>query len=274
MSAIEGNTSKIRKILTNFISNEIERIGMEKGVLGVSGGIDSALAAFLAAEALGAENVLGLLMPYRESSEESVSDARLVVDKTGIRHEELDITAMADAFFERYASDADQVRRGNVLARMRMIALFDRSKKENGLVIGTSNKTELLLGYGTLYGDLASGINPLGDVYKTQVRELARQVGVPDRIIEKAPSADLWPDQTDEKDLGFSYEEVDKLLYLLVDMRYDRRALIEEGFDPHFVDHVYRLIQRTQYKRRLPLIAKISARTVDREFRYSRDWGV
>jgi len=247
---------------------------MENGVLGLSGGVDSSVVAYLAAEALGPEHVVALIMPYKTSSPESIADARLVAEETGIRSEEIDITEMADAFLDRFAQDADPVRRGNVMARMRMIALFDRSKRENGLVIGTSNKTELLLGYGTLYGDLAHGINPMGDLYKTQVKELARHIGVPERIVKKAPSADLWPDQTDEKDLGFTYDRVDKLLYLLVDMRYDRKSLVEEGFDEHFMDHVYRIIQRTQYKRRLPLIAKVSTRTVDREFRYSRDWGV
>lgn len=274
MESIASRSSNIRKILTNFISNEIHRIGMKSAVLGLSGGVDSSLVAYLAAEALGPEHVVGLVMPYRQSAPESLADANLVVSQLGIRTDEVDITPMADAYLERYASQASPLRRGNVLARMRMICLYDRSVVENGLVLGTSNKTELLLGYGTLYGDLASGINPLGDLYKTRVKELAKEVGVDERIVAKAPSADLWPDQTDEADLGFTYEDVDKLLYLLVDMRYDHKSLLEEGFDAAFIDHVYSIVQRTQYKRRLPLIAKVSGRTVDREFRYSRDWGV
>lgn len=274
MEDIAARSSKVRKILTNFIANEIRRVGMESAVVGLSGGVDSSLVAYLAAEALGPQHVFGLIMPYKSSAAESVADAKSVASKIGISVEEIDITPMADAYFDAYAADASPLRCGNVLARLRMICLFDRSAVHSGLVLGTSNKTELLLGYGTIHGDLASGINPLGDIYKTQVRDLARHVGVPDHIIAKAPSADLWPDQTDEGDLGFTYEEVDRLLYLLVDLRYDRKALIEEGFATDFVDHVYGLIQRTQYKRRLPLIAKVSGRTVDREFRYSRDWGV
>lgn len=271
MEDIASRSDKIRRILTSFIADEIQRVGMENAVLGLSGGIDSSLAAYLSAEALGPEHVLGVIMPYRDSSPESVADARLVTEKLGIRSEEIDITPIADVFFGDYAPQASRVRRGNVLARLRMVCLFDRSAAENALVVGTSNKTELFLGYGTVYGDLACGINPLGDLYKTQVRELAAQIGVPERIIAKAPSADLWPDQTDEDDLGFSYEDIDRLLYLLVDMRYDRKALLEEGFAPEFVDHVYRLVQRTQYKRRLPPIGKVSGRTVDGEFRSSRD---
>jgi len=274
MEGIATRSSSLHKILTSFIANEIHRIGMDSAVLGLSGGVDSSLVAYLAAEALGPEHVVGLIMPYKASSPESIADARLVAGELGIRTEEIDITPMADAYLESYAQGASPLRRGNVLARMRMTCLYDRSVAEKGLVLGTSNKTELLLGYGTIYGDLASAINPLGDLYKTQVKELAAQIGVPERIVAKAPSADLWPDQTDEADLGFTYEQIDKLLYLLVDLRYDHKSLLEEGFDQHFIDHVYSLIQHTQYKRRLPLIAKVSGRTVDREFRYSRDWGV
>lgn len=274
MEGLSTRSNKIRKILTNFIANEIRRVGMENAVVGLSGGVDSSLVAYLAAEALGPEHVVGLIMPYKSSSSESSADAQLVADALGIRVRRVDITPFADAYLDNCAADASQLRRGNVLARMRMICLFDRSADENALVLGTSNKTELLLGYGTIYGDLACGINPLGDLYKTQVKEMAAQMGVPERIIRKAPSADLWPDQTDEDDLGFTYDEVDRLLYLLVDMRYDRKTLLEEDFAPDFVDHVYGIIQRTQYKRRPPLIAKLSGRTVDREFRYSRDWGV
>jgi NAD+ synthase len=180
---------------------------------------------------------------------------------------------MVDAYFGMF-SDADQVRRGNKMARERMTVLFDHSARLGALVLGTSNKTELLLGYGTLHGDMASAINPLGDLYKTQVRQLSRHLGVPAPIIEKQPSADLWEGQTDEAELGFTYEEVDKVLCLLVDQRYELAELITERlFDEKFVRAVARRIQVSQYKRRLPVIAKISSRTIDRDFRYARDWG-
>jgi NAD+ synthase len=154
-----------------------------------------------------------------------------------------------------------------------MTILYDHSARWQALVLGTSNKTELLLGYGTLYGDMASAVNPLGDLYKTQVWALARFIGVPQPIVEKAPSADLWTGQTDEAELGFSYREVDELLYLMVDQRYSREELRAEGFAESFIDHVHRRIMNSQYKRRLPVIAKVSQRTIDRDFRYSRDWG-
>lgn len=266
--------SEIRTILTSFIADEVSRAGMDNVVLGLSGGIDSSLAAYLAVEALGPEHVLGLVLSYRTSSPESVADAKLVAQKLGIRSEEIDITPMADAFFRDYAPDSSRARRGNVLARLRMVCLFDRSARENGLVLGTSNKTEILLGYGTIHGDLACGINPLGDLYKTQVRELAALVGVPEAIIAKSPSADLWPDQTDEGDLGFTYEEIDKLLYHLGELRRDRTSLLEQGFEPDFIDHVCSLIRESQHKRRLPLIAKVSSGTLGDEFPLSREWGV
>lgn len=258
MEGMATPADAIRNILTGFIANEIAHAGKENAVVGLSGGVDSSLVAYLAAEALGPEHVLCLLMPYKTSSPESVQDARLVVDELGVRSKEVDVSQMADVYLEAHAVDASQVRKGNVLARMRMIVLFDNSAVENGLVLGTSNKTELLLGYGTIFGDIACGINPIGDLYKTQVRELAAQLGVPERIVVKTPTADLWPDQSDESELGFSYEEVDKLLHLLVDMRCDRKALLDEGFAGDFIDHVQSIVRRTEFKRRLPLIPKIS----------------
>jgi NAD+ synthase len=155
-----------------------------------------------------------------------------------------------------------------------MTILYDYSAKLRALVLGTSNKTELLLGYGTLYGDMASALNPLGDLYKTHVRGLARHLGVPAAIVEKAPSADLWAGQTDEAELGFTYEEVDRLLFHMVDLRYDTAALLAAGFDERFVRAVAERVRASQYKRRLPVIAKISRRTIDRDFRYPRDWGL
>ena len=159
------------------------------------------------------------------------------------------------------------------MARERMTILYDHSARWDALVAGTSNKTELLLGYGTLHGDMASALNPLGDLYKTQVWALGEAVGVPDVIVNKKPSADLWAGQTDEDELGFSYRAVDELLYLMVDQRYGRAELIDQGFEPEFVDDIARRIMTSQFKRRLPVIAKVSHRTIDRDFRYSRDWG-
>jgi NAD+ synthase len=262
----------VRRILTGFIDNEVRKAGFERVVVGVSGGVDSALSASLAAEALGPQNVWAILMPYRTSSPESVEHARLVVSTLGIHSLTVDITPMVDAYFASFP-DADHMRRGNKMARERMTILFDHSARLGGLVLGTSNKTELLLGYGTLYGDMASAINPLGDLYKTQVRQLARHIKVPTVIVEKQPSADLWAGQTDEAELGFTYEEVDKVLYLLVDQRCEVEDLVAQGFDEKFVRAVYHKVQASQYKRRLPVIAKVSARTIDRDFRYPRDWG-
>ncbi len=269
---IPTNPKLLRKILTAFIANEVHKVGMQRVVVGLSGGVDSSLSAFLAVEALGPKNVLGLKMPYKTSSRESLEHADLVIAATGMESLTVEITPQIDAYFARFP-DADHVRRGNKMARERMTILYDHSARWQALVLGTSNKTELLLGYGTLYGDMASALNPLGDLYKTQVWALAEEVGVPRPIIEKKPSADLWVGQTDEAELGFSYREVDGLLYLMVDLRYSREELIAEGFSESFIDQVYRRIMNSQYKRRLPIIAKVSQRTIDRDFRYARDWG-
>jgi NAD+ synthase len=210
-------------------------------------------------------------MPYRSSSAQSTEDAEKVVARLGARAETIDITPMVDAF-EEVAGRVDRLRLGNVMARARMTLLFDRSAHHEALVLGTSNKTELLLGYGTLHGDLASALNPLGDLYKTQVRSIAAELGVPESIRVKPPSADLWPDQSDEGELGFRYDEVDRLLALLIDERVSRETAIDKGFAPELVERVTRLIVRSQFKRRLPVIAKVSPRSVGWDFRYPRDW--
>ena len=272
MFQIPTNVGFLKPVLVSFIRNEVKKVGVERVVVGLSGGVDSSLSAMLAAEALGPNNVLAVLMPYRGSSAESRVHAELVVQKSGIESLVVDITPQIDAYFER-VPDADQKRRGNKMARERMTILYDHSARWNALVIGTSNKTELLLGYGTLYGDMASAINPLGDLYKTQVWALAENVGVPEVIIRKKPSADLWEGQTDEGELGFSYPEVDGLLYLMVDERYSREELVASDFSKSFVDEITRRIMSSQFKRRLPVIAKVSHRTIDRDFRYARDWG-
>lgn len=272
MVQIPTNATLLRKILVSFIHNEVEKVGVHRVVVGLSGGVDSSLSAMLAAEALGPEQVLGILMPYKSSSQESLAHGELVVRKSSINSLTIEITPQIDAYFERFP-DADQKRRGNKMARERMTILYDHSARWNALVLGTSNKTELLLGYGTLYGDMASAINPLGDLYKTQVWSLAEAIGVPEVIVQKKPSADLWTGQTDEGELGFSYREVDRLLYLMVDERYSRPELIAAGFSERFIDDVTLRIMNSQFKRRLPVIAKVSQRTIDRDFRYARDWG-
>ena len=272
MIQIPTNTILLRELLTGFIRNEVQKTGLTRAVVGLSGGVDSALSAMLAAEALGAKNVLAILMPYKSSHPDSLAHAEMIVQKSGMESLLVDISPQIDAYFERFP-DADSRRRGNKMARERMTILYDHSARWNGLVLGTSNKTELLLGYGTIYGDMASAINPLGDLYKTQVWALAEAIGVPEVIVAKVPSADLWVGQTDEGELGFTYREVDKLLYLMVDQRYTRPELFAAGFAERFVDDVAQRIMATQFKRRLPVIAKVSQRTIDHDFRYSRDWG-
>src|SRR5512137_2312231 len=195
------NTDLARTVLKTFLRDEIRKVGIEHAVIGLSGGIDSALSCYLAAMALGPENVLAVRMPYRTSSQDSLDHAQLVIDALGIHSETVEITDIVDPLIA-HTPDMTNLRRGNLMARARMIVLFDRSAAHRGLVIGTSNKTELLLGYGTLFGDMASALNPIGDLYKTQVRELAQAIGVPQPIVDKAPSADLWIGQTDEAEMG------------------------------------------------------------------------
>jgi NAD+ synthase len=273
MDGLIVNSRLLEDILTGFIREEVHKVGFSKAVIGLSGGVDSSLVAFLAAKALGADNLHAFILPYATSAPESEEHAQQVVELLGIHSTTIDITPMVDAYFGLFPA-ANNIRRGNKMARERMSILYDQSAAIGGLVLGTSNKTELLLGYGTLFGDMASALNPLGDIYKTQVWQLAEAVGVPRCIVEKAPSGDLWAGQTDERELGFSYRDVDLLLYYMVDERYSREELVAKGFSGVFVDLIRRKIQASQFKRRLPVIAKVSNRTIDRDFRYPRDWGV
>jgi NAD+ synthase len=270
---LEINAALVRSILLGFLRKEVRRVGYEKVVLGLSGGVDSSLVAALAAEALGSENVLALSMPYRLSNPQSLTDAQAVADAFEVRLRVIEITPQIDAYFERFPEASDD-RRGNKMARERMTILYDISFAEKALVVGTSNKTEMLLGYSTIFGDQASALNPIGDLYKSQVWQLAAHVGVPQQVITKPPSADLWEGQSDEQELGFTYAAVDRLLFNLVDRRYTAEDLVQMGHDRAFVDAVTRRVRVNQYKRRPPIIAKLSARTIDREFRYPRDWGV
>ena len=266
------NTDVAHQILVGFIKSEVTRVGYSRAVINLSGGLDSAISCVLAVNALGAENVFALRLPYRTSSKDSLEHAQLIIDKFKIQSETIDISDMVDPLIKRDPKISN-LRKGNIMARVRMIALYDQSEVFKGLPIGTSNKTEILLGYSTLWGDMASAINPIGDLYKTQARQLAWAIGVPAPIIDKPPSADLWEGQTDENELGFTYEEVDKLLYLLVDQRYSPQECIEEGFNEKFVNAVITRIRRNQFKRMMPPIAKLSNRTIGYDFLYLREWG-
>jgi NAD+ synthase len=263
--------SLVESILIAFIRNEIRKFGFKSVVLGLSGGIDSAVVCELAVRALGPEHVLALMMPYRTSSGESLEHARMMVDRLGIEAEVMPVTGVVDAFFAGM-EEASRLRRGNVMARARMLFLYDVSARDGRLVLGTSNKTELLLGYGTMFGDMASAVNPIGDLYKTQLRGLAWHLGIPAPLIEKSPSADLWEGQSDEEDLGFSYESVDRLLFMMLEERMERDAILAEGIEPAFYQRVRGMVVRSQYKRMMPVIAKLSGRTPGIDFRYARDW--
>jgi NAD+ synthase len=266
------NAELVAEILTRFIRIEIRRAGFQRVVVGLSGGIDSSVVTYLCAKALGPENVLAVTMPYKTSSEATRRDSRAVIERLGVKTIDVPITAQIDAYFAAFP-DVSQLRLANKCARERMTVLYDQSAAFGALVAGTSNKSELLLGYGTQFGDMASAINPIGDLYKTQLYQLAAQLGVPGEILKKIPTGDLWVGQTDEGELGFSYAEVDRLLVLLVDKRMRRQELLHAGFAPEFVDRVTEMIRRNHYKRRMPVIAKLSHRTMDRDFRYARDWG-
>jgi len=271
-SDLSVDTGRTRRILTGFIHSKVTQAGFSRAVVGLSGGIDSSLSGYLAAEALGPENVLAIRMPYETSSPESLEHAQLVIDKLGVNGLTLPISDMVDPLFERFPA-ADHIRRGNAMARTRMIVLYDQSQAFEGLVVGTGNKTEFLLGYTTLYGDAACAFNPLGDLFKTQVRQLARAMGVPEVIITKPPSADLWKDQTDEGELGFTYEQVDQLLYQLVDQGLSPHECIEAGFSEQFVKAVIKLIRRNYFKRVMPPIAKLSDHDLSEDFLSFGDWG-
>jgi NAD+ synthase len=271
-NSLSIDTGLVSKILTEFLLSEIGRAGFSRAVVNLSGGIDSAVSFALAAEALGPENVLAIRLPYKTSSADSLEHAQLLIDQFGSPSVTIPITQLVDPLIERDPMMPD-MRKGNIMARARMIVAYDQSETFKGLVVGTGNKTEILLGYTTLYGDSACALNPIGDLYKTQVRQLARALQIPESIIAKPPSADLWTGQTDEGELGFTYENVDRLLYLLVDQRYRPEECVEAGFAEKFVSKVVERVRRNQFKRILPPIAKLSSRTVGYDFLYLRDWG-
>jgi NAD+ synthase len=266
------NAAFTEKVLVRFIRDEFGKFGCRKVLVGLSGGLDSAVCAALAARALGPQNALGLIMPCGPAFAKEVRDAENLARRLGIRHDTVDISPQIEAYFAARPK-AGRVRRGNKIARERMSVLYDRSAEEGGLVLGTSNKTELLIGYGTIYGDMACALNPLGDLYKTQVRELARHLGVPAAIRAKAPTAGLWPGQTDEGEIGLAYEEIDEILYARVEGRKSREAIVAAGHRASAVDLVLRRIKASEFKRHPPPVVKLSLRSVGHDILYPYDWG-
>lgn len=248
----------IDTILTDFIRNETDRIGIKKAVIGLSGGVDSSVSAFLAAKALGSENVTGVMMPYKSSSKSSLTDAKKVVKSLGIKSKKIEITPMVDAYTENSGIKKFTPKRlGNIMARMRMIVLYDLSAMLDALVIGTGNKTEAMLGYTTIYGDNACAINPLGDLYKSQVWELAKYLGVPESIINKPPSADLWEGQTDEAEMGVRYKDVDRYLFYRYDEKMTEEELMKRGFTEDYINRIDSMVERNKFKRSLPIVGRI-----------------
>jgi NAD+ synthase len=268
---LDINPELVTDILVRFLREELRSAGFARAVIGMSGGIDSAVSAALAVRALGAEEVLAVMMPYRTSNPDSEAHGRLVAESLNMPARKIDISAMVDGYLDQEAVPAG-MRCGNVMARARMTILYDMSEEWRGLVIGTSNKTEMLLGYSTLFGDSAHAVNPLGDLYKHHVVQLARYLDLPTEVIDKPPSADLFEGQTDEAELGFSYADADALLMQLVDERKREDELLAAGFNPELIHKVVGRIIRNQYKRVPPVIAKLSHRTIGQDFRYLRDW--
>jgi NAD+ synthase len=266
------DTDVARRIIKEFINGQLEQTGFQRLILALSGGIDSALVAYLAVEAIGADNLLCVMLPYKTSSPESKADAEEVVARLGCQSRTIDISPVVDGYLETSIAgdDVTNLRRGNLAARARMMVIYDQSVPWNGLVIGTGNKTEALLGYSTHYGDNAFAFDPIGDLYKSQVRQLSEEIGVPDSILNKAPSADLWPGQTDEKEIGLSYEELDRLLYWMVDHRRTNQQLVEMGFDADAIERVQRMIAKSEFKRQTPPVAKLTTRTPGVDYLYPR----
>ncbi|MFA1734542.1 NAD+ synthase [Fusobacterium animalis] len=256
MNKLDLNLKEVHNELVEFLRENFKKAGFSKAVLGLSGGIDSALVAYLLRDALGKENVLAIMMPYKSSNPDSLNHAKLVIEDLKINSKTIEITDMIDAYFKN-EKEATSLRMGNKMARERMSILFDYSSKENALVVGTSNKTEIYLGYSTQFGDSACALNPIGDLYKTNIWDLSRYLKIPNELIEKKPSADLWEGQTDEQEMGLTYKEADQVLYRMLEENKTVEEVLAEGFNKDLVDNIVRRMNRSEYKRRMPLIAKI-----------------
>ena len=256
MNKLDLNLKEVHSELVEFLRESFKKAGFSKAVLGLSGGIDSALVAYLLRDALGKENVLAIMMPYKSSNPDSLNHAKLVIEDLGINSKTIEITDMIDAYFKN-EEEATSLRMGNKMARERMSILFDYSSKENALVVGTSNKTEIYLGYSTQFGDSACALNPIGDLYKTNIWDLSRYLKIPNELIEKKPSADVWEGQTDEQEMGLTYKEADQVLYRMLEENKKVEEVLAEGFNKDLVDNIVRRMNRSEYKRRMPLIAKI-----------------
>lgn len=250
MRKIDLTTEKQR--IVAFIREYLGSCGCKKGIIGISGGVDSAVTAALSVEALSAENVLGLLLPYKRSNPRSIDDGLALVRTLAVPYRIIDITPMVDAWFDNNEPEASNLRRGNYMARIRMTVLYDISAKENGLVIGTGNFSELMTGYTTQYGDNACAFEPLGHLYKTEVRKLAQTLNIPDSIIAKQPSADLWANQTDEDELGISYQNLDEILYRMLEKKETKKEMTAGGINAQDIDRVKELYEKSRFKREMP----------------------
>ncbi len=260
---------QITEYLQRFLDNEVRKTGLERVVVGLSGGLDSAVVAVLAQKVF-KEDLLCVKMPSQYSSSSSLDDADELCRDFGINSITATIEPMLKAY-EELNPDMDNLRKGNLSSRLRMMTLFDISAREGALVLGTSNKSELMLGYGTLYGDLSSAVNPIGDLYKSEVYELAEYLGVSKSIIKKPPSADLWSGQSDEADLGYTYAELDAVMKLYVEDRLSKEDIVKQGHSKDMLDMIVNRIFRNQFKRKMPVIAKLTSRTINHDFNYPRD---
>jgi len=256
MEFLNLDTIKVSDILQKFLKEEVSKAGFEKVIFGLSGGVDSSVVAYLCVRTFPKENISALIMPYRTSNPVNMQHAEMVAKDLDIHYETREISPMVDEFFKN-DPDASDVRRGNRMARERMCLLYDYSAKLNSLVIGTSNKTEILLGYGTIFGDLACAINPLGEMYKTQIWQIAEYLGVSKEIINKPPSADLWTGQTDEGEIGYTYKHMDELFYYMIEQQYSNEQLIEKGFSEEMITKIKKMMKASAFKGKPPVIAKL-----------------
>lgn len=268
---LEINVDMAEKAILIFIKDAVHKNGFKNGIVGVSGGLDSAVTLALTQRALGKKHTFALLMPFKLSSKESLDHGRLICEALEVKYDIVDISPMVDAYFQQFPTE-NKVLIGNKCARERMSVLYDFSARKAALVVGTSNKSEMLIGYSTLFGDSAAAFLPIGDLYKTQVRELAEYLQIPAEIIEKKPSADLWQDQTDEGEIGITYKELDEILFNMADLRKGYNELLKMGFSKINIEKVKQLVVKSQYKRTMPPVCKLQPRTVGIDFRYLRDW--